>query len=83
MSRLPFLSRGKLHMVETDDPATKTLIGRYWGDAVAHFRATGDTSRLDPYRSRSVEGGPFEVDPEVIEDFLLETDFDFQELYEP
>jgi hypothetical protein len=83
MSRLPFLSDGKLHLVETDDAGTKTLIGQYWGDAVAHFRATGDTSRLDRYHDLTVEGRPFEVDPEVIEDFLLETDFDFQELYEP
>lgn len=83
MSRLPFLSNGKLHMVETDNPRTKTLIGQYWGDGVAHFRATGDTSRLDRYRDRAIEGRPFEVDPGVIEDFLLETDFDFQELYEP
>jgi hypothetical protein len=83
MSRLPFLSRGKLHVVETDNANTKRLIGQYWGDAVAHFRATGDTSRLDRYRNRAIAGHPFEVDPEVIEDFLFETDFDFQELYEP
>jgi hypothetical protein len=70
-------------MVETDDPKTKRLIARYWGVAVAHFRATGDTSKLDPYRNRSHLGRPFETDPKVIEDFLLETDFDFQELYEP
>jgi hypothetical protein len=83
MSRLPFFSKGRLYMVETDDPATKRLIGRYWGHAIAHFRATGDTSRVDRYRKRSVLGRPFETDPDVIEDFLLETDFDFQELYEP
>lgn len=80
---MPFLSRGKLHVVETENAKTKTLIGRYWGDAVAHFRATGNTSRLDRYRNRTIAGHPFEVDPDVIENFLLETDFDFQELYEP
>jgi hypothetical protein len=83
VSLLPFLSRGKLYQVETDDPETISLIARYWGDAVNHFRETGDTSRLDPYRDRDYRGHPFETDPDVIEDFLLETDFDFQELYEP
>ena len=83
MSRMPFLSRGKLFMVETDDPKTKRLIARYWGVAVQHFRATGDTSKLEPYRSLTYLGHPYETGPGVIEDFLLETDFDFQELYEP
>lgn len=83
MSRLPFLSHGELYLVETDNARTKTLIGQYWGDGVAHFRATGDTSKLDRYRDRTIAGHPFETDPQVIEDFLLETDFDFQELYEP
>ena len=83
MSRMPFLSRGELYEVTTDDPKTKSLLGRYWGSAIQHFRATGDTSRLEPYRNRTIAGHPFETDPKVIEDFLLETDFDFQELYEP
>ena len=83
MSRLPFLSGGELYLVETNDAKTKRLIGQYWGVGVAHFRATGNTSKLDRYRNRKIAGHPFEVDPEVIEDFLLETDFDFQELYEP
>jgi hypothetical protein len=62
MSRLPFLSRGKLHVVETDNANTKRLIGQYWGDAVAHFRATGTrpgltgigTERSRGTRSRSI-----------------------------
>ena len=83
MSWMPFLSRGKLYQVEANDPETKRLIARYWGDAVSHFIRTGDTSRLDPYRDRSYLGYPFETDPEVVEDFWLSTDFDFQELYEP
>lgn len=83
MSRMPFLRRGKLYEVQTDDPKTKSLLGRYWGNAIQHFRATGDTSRLDPYRDRTLYGHPFETDPDVIEDFLLETDFNFQEFYEP
>ena len=65
MSRLPFLSRGKLYLVETDNTKTQTLIAQYWGDAVAHFRATGQTWRLDRYRNRTIAGHPFEVDPEV------------------
>jgi hypothetical protein len=80
---MPFLSRGKLYQVEANDPETKSLIARYWGDAVSHFIRTGDTSRLDRYRYRSHFGHPFETDPDVVEDFWLSTDFDFQELYEP
>jgi hypothetical protein len=83
VSLLPFLSRGQLYQVETDDPETKSLIASYWGDAVNHFLATGDTSRLDPYRNRTYAGHPYETDPKVIEDFYLDIDFDFQEFYEP
>jgi hypothetical protein len=83
MSLLPFLSGGRLYEIETDDPDVKRQIGLYWGDAVAHFLATGDTSRLEPYRRRRLGGLPFETDPDVIEDFYMGTDFDFQEFYEP
>jgi hypothetical protein len=72
-----------LYEVETSDTATKTLIGRYWGDAVNRLIGFADTSGLDRYRGLSIEGHPFETDPDVIEDFILSTDFDFQELYEP
>jgi hypothetical protein len=80
---MPFLSRGELHEVETSDPRTKRRIARYWGDAVKHFLSTGKTDRLDRYREHTIAGHPFETDPEVIVDFFLRTDFDFQELYEP
>lgn len=80
---MPFLSRGKLYVVETDDQQTKTLIGRYWGDAVKRLIGFADTTRLDRYHDLTVHGHPYETDPDVIEDFFLETDFDFQELYEP
>jgi hypothetical protein len=83
MSRMPFLSRGKLQMVETDDPETKTLIASYWGDAVSDFIRTGETSHFNRYRGVTIEGQPFETDPDVVEDFILDTDFDFQELYQP
>jgi hypothetical protein len=83
MSRLPLLSGGRLYEVETTDSRTKRRIGRYWGDAINHFLATGDSSRLAPYRHWNVQGLPFETDPDAIEDFFLDTDFDFQELYEP
>jgi hypothetical protein len=83
MSRMPFLSRGRLYEVETSDPELKTVIARYWGDAVSHFMRTGETSRFDRYRGVTIKGHPFETDPDVIEDFVLSTDFDFQELYEP
>jgi len=83
MSRLPFLSRGTLYEVETSDAKTKSLIARYWGDAVNFFIRTGDTSRLDRYRELTIEGHPIETDPDVIEDICLDTDFDLPELYEP
>jgi hypothetical protein len=83
MSRMPFLSRGKLYEVETSNPKTKSLIASYWGDAVKGLIGEGDTSGLDRYRGFTIGGHPFETDPDVIEDFVLSTDFDFQELYEP
>jgi hypothetical protein len=83
MSRMPFLSGGELFDVETENPKTKRLIARYWGDAVNHFLRTGDTSRLDRYRGQTISGRPFETNRDVIEDFYARTDFDFQELYEP
>lgn len=83
MSRMPILGRDGLYQVEVSAPETKSLIGRYWGDAVSHFIETGDGSRLKPYRGRSVDGVRFETDPDAIEDFYMSTDFDFQELYEP
>ena len=83
MSRMPFLSRGQLYEVETTNPRVKTLIGRYWGDAVKRLIGRGETSELDRYRHLSIGGHPFETDPDVIEDFWLSTDFDFQEFYEP
>jgi hypothetical protein len=83
MSHLPFLSRGKLYVVETDDPKTKRLIARYWGVAVNRLIGEGDTSELDKYRGQTHLGDPFETDPDVVEDFWLSTDFDFQDFYEP
>ena len=83
MSRMPFLSRGDLYDVETSNPKTKAMIARYWGDAVSHFLRSGETTRLDDYRGVSIKGHPFETDPDVIEDFVIGTDFDFQELNEP
>ena len=83
MSRMPFLSRGKLYEVETTNATTKSLIASYWGDAVSRLIGSGDISGLDRFRGFTIKGRPFETDPDVIEDFVLSTDFDFQELYEP
>jgi hypothetical protein len=80
---MSILSGGLLHQLEVDDPEMKSLIARYWGVAIQHFRDTGDTSKLAPYRGRTVDGIPFDTDPDVIEDWLIDTDFDFQDLYEP
>ena len=82
MSRMPILVSGRLKVVDVTSPRLKRLIGQYWGDAVAHFLETGDTSRLLRFR-RPIAGVLFETDPEAIEDFFLATDFDFQEIYEP
>ena len=80
---MPILSGGRLYQVEVFTPRARGLIARYWGSAVTHFLATGDTSRLKRFRGYRIRGLPFETDPEVIEDFYFSTDFDFQELYEP
>jgi hypothetical protein len=34
MSRIPLLSGGRLVMIETDNPETKSFVARYWGLAV-------------------------------------------------
>jgi hypothetical protein len=82
MSRMPMFSRGELHEVEVTTPEAKLAIGRYWGDAINRFLATGDISRLQAYKGQAILGLPFEVDPDVIEDWYASTDFDFQEIYE-
>ncbi len=80
---MPILSEGELHVVDVETDDDKRLIAEYFGSAVQHFLDTGDTSHLDPFRDRQVAGLPFETDPDVIEDWFLATDFDFQEIYEP
>lgn len=80
---MPMFSNGRLHVIDVSTPEAKQRIARYWGDAVQHFLTTGNTSRLRPYERWTVKGLLFETDPDVIEDWFLSTDFDFQEIYEP
>jgi hypothetical protein len=83
MSRMPILSGGRLHIVEVDHPETKTLIGRYWGQGVKDFIETGDEERLRKFRGYVIDGRLLETEPDAIESFYMDTDFDFQEVYEP
>jgi hypothetical protein len=83
MSRIPLLSGGRLVMIETDNPETKSFLARYWGVAVNRFIETGDDEELRKYRGYLVDGRLVETDPDAVEAFYMDTDFDFQELYEP
>jgi hypothetical protein len=83
MSRIPLLSGGRLVMIDTDDPETKSFVARYWGVGVNRFIETGDEEELRKFRGYLVDGWLVETDPDAVEVFYMDTDFDFQELYEP
>lgn len=83
MSRMPILTGGQLVIVEVDSPETMSLIGRYWGQGIKDFIETGDEERLRTFRGYVVGDRLLETDPDAIEAFYMDTDFDFQELYEP
>jgi hypothetical protein len=80
---MPILSLGRLLLVEVDAPEVKSLIGSYWGKGVKGFIETGDLRHLRPFRDHLVQGYPLDTDPDAIEAFYTDTDFDFQELYQP
>jgi hypothetical protein len=82
VSRIPLLTGGRLVMIETDDPETKSFLARYWGVAVGRFVETGDDQELQKFRGYLVDGWLVETDPAAIEDFYRDFDFDFQELYQ-
>jgi hypothetical protein len=80
---MPILSGGRLYIVDVDHPKTKTLIARYWGQGIKDFIETGDEDRLRKFHGYVVGGRLLETDPDAIEAFYMDTDFDFQEVYEP
>jgi hypothetical protein len=49
--------------------------------AVRQFLSTGDESVLSKFRSRSVAGKPYEVDPEVLEEMARRGHLDLDTIY--
>jgi hypothetical protein len=82
MSQAPHLSAGQLHVITDATPEEVQQSSSYFS-AVSYFINTGDVSRVETFRGRAQRGLPFETDPDVIEQWWLSTDFDFQEIYEP
>ena len=80
---MPILSNGRLLVVDVDTPEEKQLIGLYWGVGIQSFIETGEDDKLRRFKRFRIQGHPLDVDPDRIEDFYRDTDFDFQELYEP
>jgi hypothetical protein len=81
---MPILvSGGHLLVIDVHMPVAKSLIAEYWGTGVRHFIETGDESRLQDFRGVRIRGHLLETDPDRIEAFYMDTDFDFQEVYEP
>jgi hypothetical protein len=79
---MPHLSGGQLYLLQVENPRLQRLISHYWNIAVRDL-LEGDDATLLQFRGWTVLGLPFETDPDVVLDFWLSTDFDFQEVYEP
>ncbi len=58
-----------------------TWIGEYW-NAVHHFLATGDDSRLRPFAGKSVGAQRFETDADSVELWARRGVLDFEDIYE-
>jgi hypothetical protein len=82
MSQVPHLSGGKIHVIANATSDEVELSASFFS-AVSYFIECGDTSRIEAFRGSALRGIPFETDPDVIEEWWLSTDFDFQEIYEP
>jgi hypothetical protein len=80
---MPILTGGRVLIVDVHMPVMKSLIARYWAQGVKHFIETGDESRLRDFQGVRIRGHRLETDPDAIEAFYMDTDFDFQEIYEP
>jgi hypothetical protein len=79
---VPHLSGGRIHVIE-DASSDEVQLSSSFFNAVSHFIATGQSDEIDAFRGRALRGLPFDTDPDLIEDWHLSTDFDFQEIYEP
>jgi hypothetical protein len=82
---LRFLGDDRAELVEVEvGDEDASLAGSYWSYGVGGFLETGDTSRLDFYRGRSVGGYALVTDPQLVEDFYFDHGhIDFQEYYQP
>jgi len=75
------LTSSGVEVAAVRDEATASLVGSYWGD-VKRFLATGDPSALDAYVDVVIDGFELETDLDAIEDFDVEGQLDFWDIYE-
>ena len=74
-------TEGRMSNVEIDDARERSLVGEHWS-AIGHYRDTGDVSRLDALRGRSVAGlPPLEFDPDEIDEWARLGELDIESPY--
>jgi len=65
------------------DAEEASWAGSYWSYGYAGYLETGDTDRLDLYRSMVIGGYPVMTDPDMIDGFYYDHGhIDFQEYYQ-
>jgi hypothetical protein len=80
MAEMWVLTDGELRVVEVSDAAEASLLGDYW-NAVGLYWRTGDTARLEAFTGDAVRGRFLETDPDVIDEFGRQGEFDFDSIY--
>jgi hypothetical protein len=70
---------GRLTVVVTSR-SERSMAGRYW-NAVQHFLATGDSTRLDEFRDVIVAGHELLTDLDLIEELARRGQLEFESIY--
>ena len=61
-------------------PWERSTVGAHW-NAIKRFLATGAVTLLHPFEGTTVAGKHLQTDPDVIEDWALQGQLDFEEIY--
>jgi hypothetical protein len=80
-ARMPAMTERGPVLVETRGSGARSVIGRH-NAAIAHYRATGDTSRLARFQGRHVGGVLLETDPDVIDFWSIREPDSFDRIYD-
>jgi hypothetical protein len=80
-ARMPAMTVLGPALVDTRGSGARSLIGRH-NAAIAHYRATGDTSRLARFQGKQVGGQLLETDPDVIDFWSIRAPDTFDRIYD-